>query len=249
MVVKQIYFLIEYDEAVKTMEAGADNIGLVPMQNGGVPAHRVPIERVHRIFDECKRRGVTSVAIMLTNDPDEMIELAREVRPDILHIAGDGYAADEAFAARLKEVAPNTKLMQAVLVDDESAVDRAKKYAQYCDLILTDSGLAPDTGIGASGLTHDWSIDARIVAECGKPVIMAWRSWTRQCCRSHRTVQAVWRGLPDEDQHQIRRRLHGERHRQGSSILHQCRRCGRKDRTVTDGYGSQTAATRQSGLH
>ena len=154
MVVKQIYSLIEYDEAVKTMEAGADNIGLVPMQNGGVPAHRVPIERVHRIFDECKRRGVTSVAIMVTNDPD-------------------GYAADEAFAARLKEAAPNTKLMQAVLVDDESAVDRAKKYAQYCDLILTDSGLAPDTGIGASGLTHDWSIDARIVAECGKPVIMA----------------------------------------------------------------------------
>ena len=42
MVVKQIYSLIEYDEAVKTMEAGADNIGLVPMQNGGVPAHRVP---------------------------------------------------------------------------------------------------------------------------------------------------------------------------------------------------------------
>ena len=112
-------------------------------------------------------------AMKLTNDPDEMIELAREVRPDILHIAGDGYAADEAFAARLKEAAPNTKLMQAVLVDDESAVDRAKKYAQYCDLILTDSGLAPDTGIGASGLTHDWSIDARIVAECGKPVIMA----------------------------------------------------------------------------
>ena len=31
MVVKQIYSLIEYDEAVKTMEAGADNIGLVPM--------------------------------------------------------------------------------------------------------------------------------------------------------------------------------------------------------------------------
>ena len=29
MVVKQIYSLIEYDEAVKTMEAGADNIGPV----------------------------------------------------------------------------------------------------------------------------------------------------------------------------------------------------------------------------
>lgn len=173
MVIKQIYSLIEYDESVATMDAGADNIGLVPMQNGGVPAHRVPIERVHRIFDECRRRGVTSVAIMLTNDPNEMIDLAREIQPDILHIAGDGYAADAAFADRLKQVAPNTKLMQAVLVDDESAVERAKEYAKYCDIILTDSGLAPDTGIGASGLTHDWSIDARIVAECGKPVIMA----------------------------------------------------------------------------
>lgn len=172
-VMKQIYSLIGYEESVATMEAGADHIGLVPMQNGGVPAHRVPLERVHRIFDECKRRGVVSVAIMLTNDPDEMIELARDIQPDILHVAGDGYAADEAFAERLKEVAPDTKLMQAVLVDDESAIDRAKIYAKYCDFILTDSGLAPDTGIGASGLTHDWSIDARIVAECGKPVIMA----------------------------------------------------------------------------
>ena len=78
MVVKQIYSLIEYDEAVKTMEAGADNIGLVPMQHGGVPAHRVPIERVHRIFDECKRRGVTSVAIMLTNDPDDAQDLVQD---------------------------------------------------------------------------------------------------------------------------------------------------------------------------
>lgn len=172
-VMKQIYSLIEYDESVKTMDAGADHIGLVPMQNGGVPAHRVPIDRVHKIFDECKRRGVTSVAIMLTNDPDEMIDLAEEIQPDILHIAGDGYAADEAFVQRLHEVAPNTKLMQAVLVDNESAVDRAKAYAKYCDFILTDSGLAPDTGIGASGMTHDWNIDARIVKECGKPVIMA----------------------------------------------------------------------------
>lgn len=173
MVVKQLYSLIHFDESVRTMRAGADHIGLVPMQNGGVPAHRVPLERVHRIFDECKRRGVKSVAIMLTNDPDEMIRLAREIRPDILHIAGDGYEADEGFAKRLKAVVPETKLMQAVLVDDESAVDRAKRLASFCDFILTDSGLAPDTGIGASGQTHNWDIDARIVKECGKPVIMA----------------------------------------------------------------------------
>ena len=173
MVVKQLYSIIHYDESIKTMEAGADHIGLVPMQNGGVPAQRVPLDRVHKIFDECRNRGVKAVAIMLTNDPDEMIELAKEIQPDILHIAGDGYEADKTFAERLKNAAPETKLMQAVLVDDESAVERAKRLAAFCDFILTDSGLAPDTGIGASGQTHDWNIDARIVKECGKPVIMA----------------------------------------------------------------------------
>ncbi|EEI25594.1 hypothetical protein HMPREF0519_0265, partial [Lentilactobacillus hilgardii DSM 20176 = ATCC 8290] len=82
--------------------------GLVPMQNGGVPAHRVPLDRVHKIFNEAKKRGVNSVAIMLTNDPEEMLQLAEEIQPDILHIAGDGYAATPAFAKRLKEVAPDT---------------------------------------------------------------------------------------------------------------------------------------------
>ena len=171
--IKQIYSLIQYDEAVKTMEAGADNIGLVPMQNGGVPAHRVPLDRVHKIFDEAKRRGVTGVAIMLTNDPEEMLDLAEKIQPDILHIAGDGYAADEEFAKRLKEVAPHTQLMQAVLVDNESAIDRAKHFAPFVDYILLDSGLAHDTGIGASGQTHDWNIDAAIVKAVDVPVIEA----------------------------------------------------------------------------
>ncbi|WP_125547197.1 MULTISPECIES: phosphoribosylanthranilate isomerase [Levilactobacillus] len=171
--IKQIYSLIQYDESVKTMEAGADNIGLVPMQHGGVPAHRVPLDRVDKIFAEAKRRGVTSVAIMLTNDPEEMLQLAERIQPDILHIAGDGYAADAEFAKRLKKVAPHTELMQAVLVDGEGAIARAKAFAPFVDYILLDSGLAPDTGIGASGVTHDWNIDAQIVKEVNVPVIEA----------------------------------------------------------------------------
>ena len=66
--IKQLYSIIQLDEAIKTMEAGADNIGLVPMQKGGVPAHRVPLYRVDQIHEECKKRGVNMVLIMLTND-------------------------------------------------------------------------------------------------------------------------------------------------------------------------------------
>ncbi len=170
---KQIYSLVNYNESVACMDAGADHIGLVPMQSGGVPAHRVPYDVVDRIFDEAKRRGVKCVAIMLNKDPDEMIFIANRVKPDILHIAGMEFTADEAFAKRLRAECPGVELMQAVLVDGPEAVDRAIEYAKFSDYLLTDSGLAADTGIGASGLTHDWNIDARIVQSVNIPVIIA----------------------------------------------------------------------------
>lgn len=171
--IKQLYSIIQLNEAIETMEAGADNIGLVPMQKGGVPAHRVPLYRVDQIHEECRRRGVKMVLIMLTNDPEEMLDLAHRLQPEILHIAGDEYTADEEFAQRLKTLAPNTELMQAVLVDNESAIERAKKIDPFVDYILLDSGLAADTGIGASGETHDWAIDAQIVKEVNAKVIEA----------------------------------------------------------------------------
>ena len=65
------------------------------------------------------------------------------------------------------------KLMQAVLIEGPEAVEQAKAYAEYCDYLILDTGLAPNTGIGASGKTHDWSIDAEIVRSVNIPVIMA----------------------------------------------------------------------------
>lgn len=170
---KQIYSLVNYNESVATMDAGADHIGLVPMQSGGVPAHRVPFDVVDRIFNEAKKRDVKCVAIMLNADPDEMIFIANRVKPDILHVAGMEFTADVAFAERLRKECPGVKLMQAVLVDGPEAVERAKEYARFCDYILTDSGLAADTGIGASGMIHDWAIDEEIVRSVNIPVIIA----------------------------------------------------------------------------
>lgn len=169
----QIYSLLNYNESVATMNAGADHIGLVPMQSGGVPAHRVPFDVVDRIFNEAKKRGVKCVAIMLNTDPDEMIFIANRIKPDILHIAGMEFTADAAFAERLHKECPGIELMQAVLVDGPNAIERAKEYSKFCDYLLTDSGLAADTGIGASGMTHDWAIDAAIVSSVSIPVVIA----------------------------------------------------------------------------
>ncbi len=173
MVKKQIYSIVNYNEAVQTMDAGADHIGLVPMQTGGIPAHRVPFDVVDKIYAECRQRGVKSIAIMLNKDIEEMFFIIKRVNPDIVHIAGMDYTADQAFADRLHQECPGVELMQAVLIDDESAIERAKEYAEFCDYLLTDSGLAKDTGIGASGQTHDWNIDRTIVETVKIPVIIA----------------------------------------------------------------------------
>lgn len=173
MVVKQIYSIVNYNEAVQVMDAGADHIGLVPMQSGGVPAHRVPYDVVDKIYGEAKARGVKTVAIMLNKDVEEMFFIVKRIKPDIVHIAGMDYTADQAFADRLHKECSGVKLMQAILVDGPGAVDRAKEYAKYCDFLLTDTGLAKDTGIGASGKTHDWDIDVQIVNAVNVPVIIA----------------------------------------------------------------------------
>ena len=122
MVVKQIYSIVNYNEAVQVMDAGADHIGLVPMQSGGVPAHRVPYDVVDKIYGEAKKRGVKTVAIMLNKDVEEMLFIAKRVKPDILHIAGMDYTADQEFADRLHKECPGIKLMQAILVDGHGAV-------------------------------------------------------------------------------------------------------------------------------
>lgn len=173
MVKKQIYSIVNYNEAVQVMDAGADHIGLVPMQSGGVPAHRVPYDVVDKIFGEAKQRGVKAVAIMLNKDPEEIFFIVKRIKPDIVHIAGMDFTADQAFADRLHKECPGVELMQAILVDGPGAIDRAKEYAKFCDYLLTDTGLAKDTGIGASGMTHDWAIDVAIVQAVDVSVIIA----------------------------------------------------------------------------
>ncbi|MDN6398528.1 MAG: phosphoribosylanthranilate isomerase [Alkalibacterium gilvum] len=173
MVKTQIYSIVNYNEAVQVMDAGADHIGLVPMQTGGIPAHRVPYDVIDKIYAEAKRRGVKTISIMLNKDVEEMFFIIKRLNPDIVHIAGMDYTADQAFADRLHKECPGTELMQAVLVDGPGALERAKEYAKYCDYLLTDTGLAVDTGIGASGKTHDWNIDREIVETVSIPVIIA----------------------------------------------------------------------------
>ena len=63
--------------------------------------------------------------------------------------------------------------MQAVGVDGPEAIDRAKYFAGFCDMLILDSIAPGIAGIGAAGRTHDWSIDAEIVRSVPCPVVLA----------------------------------------------------------------------------
>lgn len=62
-------------------------------------SRRVPLYRVDQIHEECRLRGVKMVLIMLTNDPDEMIDLAKRLQP---------FCTWQGMATRLMRNSPST---------------------------------------------------------------------------------------------------------------------------------------------
>jgi phosphoribosylanthranilate isomerase len=68
---------------------------------------------------------------------------------------------------------PHLKLIRAVHVTGPEALAHARGLDRHVDAIILDT-LDPATGRhGATGMTHDWSISAAIVAAVRAPVILA----------------------------------------------------------------------------
>ena len=172
MALAQIYGISTYDEAVACMQAGADLIGIVPPQPTDSPIDGLPEETVRRIVEDL--RGKCKVILLSeSNDPDYFVQIAAHYQPDVIHLAGKSLEADNFFRRRVKEVSPDTAIMQCVPVgSDLSAVKLAVRRAQYADYIILDS-IRTDGGVGASGTTHSWEVDAAIVQAVSIPVVMA----------------------------------------------------------------------------
>ena len=71
----------------------------------------------------------------------------------------------------IRKSLPYLRIIKAVHVMDMSAVQTAQREAAYADAIIQDTR-TPDR-LGGTGLTHDWSISAKIVESVEIPVILA----------------------------------------------------------------------------
>lgn len=166
--ITQIYGIISLQQALACIEAGADYIGLV--LNNSIKKDHVSTELAKEIFSVIGDRAVKLAILDLDlKTEDEVIALAKELNPDILHLCGN-VSTSEAFYNRFHRELPGMKLMQAVAMIGPEAIEFAVKNAPYADYYILDTVKKGASGVGAAGDTHDWQISRKIVEAVGDKV-------------------------------------------------------------------------------
>lgn len=167
----QIYSIQTVEEALACAEAGADRVGVLV----GVPGGKFPCaiheDEAGRIFEALKGKAVR-VLISVADNEEDILSQTERLKPDVLHLCAN-FEGDADFREKLRVRMPEVKLMEAVGIVDGSAIEDAKKKAAYADLLILDSVSKTVPGVGAAGVTHDWSIDRAIVEAVDIPVILA----------------------------------------------------------------------------
>ena len=154
------------DEALGSIKAGANTIGLL-------------LGLTHLANDEISpeaARGIVSElpdqirTVMVTHllDADEIANLAKAVGVSAVQVH-DNLPVEG--MQKLRKDLPSIELIKAVHVQDETAIEYAKKYETCSDMLLLDS--RTKDRLGGTGLTHDWSISSRLIKTVNIPVILA----------------------------------------------------------------------------
>ena len=169
----QIYTLQSVEEAIEVISVGVDNIGITPASIG------LPGEISYETAkDICKKvEGGTKVALSVSSNIEEIIEMVMFVCPNVLHLCGEpgelNVNAVRSLKERLQKFNKGLPIMQAISVDDMSALDFAKEYEEISDYFILDTSTTAVQGVGASGNVHDWNVSKAIVDSVDIPVILA----------------------------------------------------------------------------
>jgi phosphoribosylanthranilate isomerase len=155
-------------EASLAERYGADAIGLL-------------VGRRHRARDFLKRDLarkicesvvplITPVLVTHLEEPNEILRLAQAVPCPVLQLHSD---LSPSLLATLRDRLRPKKVIGKVTVQSRDALDRAREIESSVDAIVLDS-IDPTTDrVGGTGITHDWSLSAKIVANCKVPVMLA----------------------------------------------------------------------------
>jgi phosphoribosylanthranilate isomerase len=119
------------------------------------------------------RPSSKSLALFLSADFALIEQMARELRPTIIHLGASTELLRPKNVIDLRKVLPNILFMRSVPVTGSESVATAKSYDGIVDFLLLDSHRKGDAQIGALGVTHDWNISRSIVEAVQTPAILA----------------------------------------------------------------------------
>jgi phosphoribosylanthranilate isomerase len=151
------------------------------VQHHGADAVGVLVGQVHRAPDfvepDLACDIVSSVAPFVTpilvthlEAPEDIRRLANMVPCPVIQLHSD---LPPSLLRQLRNDLYPRKIIGKVSVEDETAMDRAMAIAPFVDAILLDSVDRTADRVGGTGLIHDWSVSAKIVAAVHVPVILA----------------------------------------------------------------------------
>ncbi|HXB36728.1 MAG TPA: phosphoribosylanthranilate isomerase, partial [Acidimicrobiales bacterium] len=165
----QVYGITTTEDAAEVDRLRPDSVGVV--LDEGVPTwDSVDADTARAIVTALPH--VRVVALSLSTDPDRILATFKTIGPDIVHLARAD-AIDDATLQRIRAKIEPAQLMLTVPVVGPDAIDVARRLSEVGDCLLLDTK-HPDTGVvGASGLTHDWSVSAHIVNTLDIPVVLA----------------------------------------------------------------------------
>ena len=169
--ITQIYSIQTVQEALDCIEAGADYIGLAIDTGVNLP-NQVSLSQAKAIYDAIGDKA-KKVLICVTKSDEPLYEPIKYLKPDVIHLCGYDYYATREFVQKVKQLQPSIEVLQAIGVEDESAIEKAIYYSEFCDTLILDSVDRNINGIGAAGFTNDWDIDAEIVKRAKCKVILA----------------------------------------------------------------------------
>lgn len=166
----QIYTMQSVEEAQAVIGLGVDHIGITPGEYGlpGEVGFAMARDIVEAVGD-----SAVCVALSVDSDLDAICAMVNAVEPDILHLCGLENTLPPEDVRTLRKRLPGLAIMQAISVTGAEAVEVALSYQDVADYLILDTQAPDIAGIGASGVTHDWSISREIVRQSRVPVILA----------------------------------------------------------------------------
>jgi phosphoribosylanthranilate isomerase len=166
----QIYEVATPEEAVAVAQAGVDHVGVL-VGPGDFP-RELSCAQARSIFAALPA-GAKKLALSLSGEARELERVARDAAPDILHVGAALDRISPQQTRALKQSFPHVQVMRSIPITGSESIGWARDYDGTADWLLLDSHKPGDIQIGAQGVTHDWSVSARIVQAVRAKVILA----------------------------------------------------------------------------